>query len=148
MNDLVNTDPREFRDFAIRFGELVRALPFQVPENFVLLVRSISLVSGVTSSLNREFNMWDALDPFARTLLKDGSGGFAATVAREAVAALSTLAKLPKRLDSTLSRLERGELIIRNPELERRVGALRRAQTRMFIAVCLGTLLILVFAGS
>jgi hypothetical protein len=70
--ELVKTDPRELRDFALQFGELVRALPFQLPENFLLLGRTISIVSGVTSSLNRDFNMWDALDPFARTLLQGG----------------------------------------------------------------------------
>ncbi|CAN5506923.1 hypothetical protein BH09ACT4_BH09ACT4_02770 [soil metagenome] len=47
-------------------------LPFQLPEIFLLLIRTISLVSGVTSSLNRDFNMWDAVDPFARTVLSGG----------------------------------------------------------------------------
>jgi len=133
--DIVNTDPREFRDFALQFGDLVRTLPFQVPENFLFLVRAISLVSGVTSSLNRNFNMWDALEPFARSLLQSGSGGFAGTVAREALDALNILVRLPKRFDATLSRLERGELSIRNPELEKRVGRVERTQSRVALAI-------------
>jgi len=144
VSEIVATDPREFRDFALQFADLVRALPFQVPENFLLLVRSISLVSGVTSSLNREFNMWDALDPFARTLLQGGTKGVGAALAREATNAMALLARLPKRLDSAIGRLERGELSIRNPQLERRVGKLERSQSRLSLAIYFAAL----FAGG
>ena len=55
--------------FARQFGDTIRSLPFQLPESFLLLIRTISLISGVTSALNRDFNMWNAVDPFARTVL-------------------------------------------------------------------------------
>ncbi|WP_328596900.1 Pls/PosA family non-ribosomal peptide synthetase, partial [Agromyces humi] len=41
---------RELRSFAIEFGETMRALPFQLPENFLLVIRSMSLTSGLCSS--------------------------------------------------------------------------------------------------
>ena len=34
--ELQEVDPREFRDFALEFGDVVRSLPFQLPENFLL----------------------------------------------------------------------------------------------------------------
>jgi predicted unusual protein kinase regulating ubiquinone biosynthesis (AarF/ABC1/UbiB family) len=133
--ELVNTDPREIRDFALQFGELIRTLPFQVPENFLLLARTISIVSGVTSSLNRDFNMWDALDPFARTLLQGGANSTIATFGREALDSLMTLLRLPKRLDNLSSRLERGEISLRNPVLESRVRKLERSQNGQVLAI-------------
>jgi len=53
---------------------------------------------------------------------------------------------LPRRLDDLLSRIDRGEVIIRNPELEARVRALdssvRRATSGLlFAALLLGGLL-------
>ncbi|MDF2555293.1 MAG: ubiB, partial [Microbacterium sp.] len=58
--ELRDVDPREFREFAVEFGDVVRSLPFQLPENFLLIVRAMSLVSGVCSSLDPAFNLWDS----------------------------------------------------------------------------------------
>lgn len=131
VNELVQTDPAEIRDFALQFGELVRTLPFQLPNDFLFLFRAVSLLSGVTSSLNRDFNIWDAIDPFARTLLNGRGAGTIRGVVDQALETLTTLAALPGRLDSLATRLERGEIVIRNPELERRVrivdSSIRRA---------------------
>ena len=54
---LREVDPKEFRDFALEFGDLVRSLPFQLPEDFLLIVRSMSLTSGMCSSLDPSFNL-------------------------------------------------------------------------------------------
>ena len=124
VGELIQTDPKELRTFALQFSELIRTLPFQLPNDFLFLIRALSLISGVTSSLNREFNIWDAVDPFARTLLNGSGSGFAKRFGRDALSTLNTLAQLPRRLDTILSRAERGELVIRNPELERRTRAL------------------------
>lgn len=124
VNELVQTNPAEIRDFALQFGELVRTLPFQLPNDFLFLFRAVSLLSGVTSSLNRDFNIWDAIDPFARTLLNGRGAGTIRGVVDQALETLTTLAALPGRLESLATRLERGEIVIRNPELERRVRVL------------------------
>ena len=141
--ELTQTDPREFKELALQFSDLIRALPFQLPEDFLMLLRAISLISGVTSSLNRDFNMWDAVDPFAKSLLNGGGSSSAKAIGREVLSFASTLAQLPSRLDSALSRLEQGTLSIRNPELEKAVrrvdGSVRRATSGLvFLALLLG----------
>lgn len=140
VGEIANTDPREFRDFAVRFSELVRTLPFQLPENFLLLIRSISVISGVASALNREFNMWDAVDPFARSLISGGGNSTLKTLGKEISIFSSTMLRLPQRLDAVASRIERGELVVRNPELERQVqrtdASIRRVTSALvFIAL-------------
>lgn len=145
--ELTALDPRELQQFALQFSELVRTLPFQLPESFLLLIRTVSLISGVTSALNRDFNMWDAVDPFARTLLRGGGTSTARSVGREAVAILSALARLPQRVDALATRLDRGELAVRSPEVEQRLrvldGSVRRATSAiLFTALLLAGVLV------
>ncbi len=145
--ELTRIDPRELEQFALQFSELVRTLPFQLPENYLLLVRTISLISGVTSALNRDFNMWDAVDPFARTLLNGGGTSTLRSVGREGIAILSALARLPQRLDALATRLDRGELAVRSPEVEQRLrvldGSVRRTTSAvLFTALLIGGVLL------
>lgn len=137
--ELTQTDPEEFKQLAIQFSDLLRTLPFQLPEDFLLLFRSISLLSGVTSALNRDFNMWDAVDPFARTLLGGGGNSTIKAVSREALAFATTVAGLPARIDSALTRLDQGLVSVRLPEVEkalRRIdGSARRITTSIIFAV-------------
>ena len=137
--DIVSTDPQEFKELALEFSELLRTLPFQLPEDFLLLFRSISLISGVTSALNREFNMWDAVDPFARSLLNGGGSSTLQALGREVAAFATTVAGLPRKMDSVLTRLDQGNLALRIPEVEkglRRIdGSARRITSAILFAV-------------
>jgi predicted unusual protein kinase regulating ubiquinone biosynthesis (AarF/ABC1/UbiB family) len=139
--ELMRLDPRELESFAMGFSEVIRTLPFQLPESFLLLIRTVSLLSGVTSALNRNFNMWDAVDPFARTLLGGGGAGALRMLGRETLTIGSTLARLPQRMDALVTRLDRGELAVRSPEIERRLrvldGSVRRATSAILFAVLL-----------
>ncbi|MFZ2965041.1 MAG: AarF/UbiB family protein [Rhodoglobus sp.] len=139
--ELQKVDPRELQAFALQFGETVRSLPFQLPESFLLLIRTISLVSGVTSALNRDFNMWDAVDPFARTVLSP-TGGTLRDLGRQAIGYATTLARLPGRLDELASRLDRGQVAVRTPDLDRRLRSVERSSGRVASAVVFAALLI------
>ncbi len=136
--ELTATDPRELAAFALQFSELVRTLPFQLPESYLLLIRTVSIISGVTSALNRDFNMWDAIDPFARTLLNGGATSTVRSLGREAIAIASALARLPQRVDALATRIDRGELSVRSPEVEQRLrvldGSLRRTSSAIIFA--------------
>ncbi|MET4703368.1 AarF/UbiB family protein [Frigoribacterium sp. UYMn621] len=140
--ELQTVDPRELEKFARGFGETIRALPFQLPENFLLLVRSISLISGVTSALNKDFNMWDAVDPFARTVLSSTSGNALRGIGQQAVSYANTLARLPRRLDELATRLDRGQVAVRAPEVDRRLRSIERSVSRLASALVFATLLI------
>ena len=143
VGELIQTDPRELRDFALQFSDLIRTLPFKLPNDFLFLIRALSLISGVTSELNRNFNIWDAVDPFARSLLNGSGSSVLKRLGNDALKTLNTLARLPMRLDETTSRIERGELVVRNPELERRTRSLdssvRRATSSvLFLGLLIG----------
>ncbi|MET0932500.1 MAG: AarF/UbiB family protein [Mycetocola sp.] len=145
--ELAEVDPREFRAFAIEFGDVVRSLPFQFPENFLLVIRAMSLVSGMCSSLNPAFNIWDAVEPYAGQLIRDESGNVVQAFAQQAVTVAGTVARLPQRLDDLTTRIEEGRFSAQNPRLERRIGSLERTARRgisavLFAALFLGGILL------
>ena len=147
VGELVQTDPRELREFALRFSELLRTLPFQLPNDFLFLIRALSLISGVASTLNREFNIWDAIDPFARSLLNGAGSGVAKNLGKEFLSFASTVGRLPGRIDDLISRLDAGQVIIRNPELETRMRVLdssvrRGTSALLFTGLLIGGLMI------
>jgi predicted unusual protein kinase regulating ubiquinone biosynthesis (AarF/ABC1/UbiB family) len=134
-------DERELEAFAREFGETVRGLPFQLPESFLLLVRTISLISGVTSGLNPAFNMWDAVEPFARTVLSGSGSRLLQDLPQRALAYAATLARLPGRVDELATRLDRGQIAVRTPEVHQQLRSLNRTLTRLISAIVFAALL-------
>ncbi|MFF1634150.1 ABC1 kinase family protein [Leifsonia sp. NPDC058248] len=139
---LREVDPREFRDFAVQFGEVVRSLPFQLPENFLLIIRAMSLTSGVCSALDPEFNLWDSVEPYAAQLLRDERGNLVQDLAKQALEVAGLAWRLPKRLDALITRIEDGTVAVTTPRLEQRVSRLERTSRRLIAAVVFGGLLI------
>jgi predicted unusual protein kinase regulating ubiquinone biosynthesis (AarF/ABC1/UbiB family) len=140
--ELREVDPREFRDFADQFGDVVRSLPFQLPENFLLVIRAMSLTSGVCSALDPSFNLWDSVEPYAGQLLREEGGNVVRDFAQQAVETVGIVWRLPKRIDALVTRFEDGTVPVASPELERRVARLERTARRLMAALIFGVLLI------
>ena len=133
--ELASVDQREFRDFAVEFGDTVRSLPFQLPEGMLLLFRAVSLTSGMCSGLNPAFNVWDAVEPFAAQLLRDEGGSTMRGMVDQAWDSVTTAARLPGRIDAVVTELEEGTLTFDTSRLERRLDALIRIGRRAVSAV-------------
>nr|WP_234407395.1 AarF/UbiB family protein [Microterricola viridarii] len=140
--ELREVDPREFRDFAVQFGDVVRSLPFQLPEHFLLIIRAMSLTSGVCSALDPDFNLWDSIEPYAAQLLRDERGNVVKDFAQQALDVAGVAWRLPKRVDGLITRIEDGSVAVQNPRLERRVARLERTARRVLSAILFGSLLI------
>lgn len=143
--ELREVDPRDFRDFGTEFGSVIRSLPFQLPENFLLIIRAMSLTSGVCSSLDARFNLWDSVEPYAAQLLRDERGNLVTDVAGQAFEAAAVALRLPKRLDGLVTRFEDGTLQVSNRRLERQMSRLIILARRAVAAVIFAALLV---AGS
>jgi predicted unusual protein kinase regulating ubiquinone biosynthesis (AarF/ABC1/UbiB family) len=140
--ELREVDPREFREFATQFGDVVRSLPFQVPENFLLVIRAMSLTSGVCSALDPRFNLWDSVEPYAAQLLRDERSNTVRDLAQEAVEIAGIVVRLPRRVDAVVTRLEDGTLTVATPKLDKRVARLERIARRVVSAILFAGLLI------
>ncbi|HEY8281541.1 MAG TPA: AarF/UbiB family protein [Leifsonia sp.] len=139
--ELKEVDPREFREFGVEFGDVVRSLPFQLPENFLLVIRAMSLTSGVCSALDPQFNLWDSVEPYAAQLLRDERGNVVQDLAKQAVETAGVALRLPKRVDALVTRIEDGNFAVSSPRLEQRIARLERAARRLIAAVLFGALL-------
>jgi predicted unusual protein kinase regulating ubiquinone biosynthesis (AarF/ABC1/UbiB family) len=140
--ELQKVDPREFRAFAVEFGDVVRSLPFQLPENFLLIVRAMSLTSGMCSSLDPAFNIWNAVEPYSAQLIRAEGGNLVQDVAKRALSTLGLVARLPQRLDNLTTRLDEGTLSVQTPRLERRLSSIDRTVRRVISAIIFAALLI------
>jgi len=140
--ELAEVDPREYRAFANEFGDVVRTLPFQLPENFLLVIRAMSLTSGMCSSLDPAFNIWDAVEPYSTKLIRDEGGNLIQDIGKRLVSSAGLISRLPQRVDSALGRLEEGNLSVQNPRLERRMRDLDRTGRRVVSAVLFAALLL------
>jgi predicted unusual protein kinase regulating ubiquinone biosynthesis (AarF/ABC1/UbiB family) len=142
FSELQKVDPREFRAFAVEFGDVVRSLPFQLPENFFLIVRAMSLTSGMCSSLDPAFNIWNAVEPYSAQLIRDESGNLVQDAAKQAMSTLGTIARLPQRLDNLMTRIDEGNISVQTPRLDRRLSSLERTARRIISAILFAALLI------
>ena len=55
----------------------------------------LSLTSGVCSSLDARFNLWDSVEPYAAQLLRDERGNIVQDVAQQALDAAGMALGLP-----------------------------------------------------
>lgn len=137
--DLQHVERREFEEFAHRFRDVIRSMPFQLPENFLLIMRSVSMLSGLCSTLNPSFNIWDSVEPFAAKLVREQAGDSAREMAHRAVTTVADTAKvlgrLPGRLDHVITVVESGDLSVNTPQVERQLKRLERAARRVVAAI-------------
>jgi predicted unusual protein kinase regulating ubiquinone biosynthesis (AarF/ABC1/UbiB family) len=145
MRELVRTKPEEMHRFAHEFRDLMYEMPFQIPRDLIFLGRCVAILSGMCTGLDPEFNLFDALAPFARQLVAEESGAWFDRLLAWLVEEGKALASLPGRLDSALTRLDRGDLVVTAraaPELERRLKSVERSVDRLVAAVVFASLLL------
>ncbi len=140
--ELRDVDPREFTSFAAEFGDTVRTLPVQLPEKLLLLIRAVSLTSGMCSALDAGFNIWEPVEPYAARLLQDESGNLVQDFGRQATANAGILWRLPKRLDDLVTRVDDGTLSFDTSRLERRLDRLEHVAKRIASGVLFAAMLV------
>lgn len=140
--ELRKVDPHEFRDFAEKFGDVVRTMPFQLPEDLLLIIRAVSVTSGVSTALNPAFNIWTAIEPYAARLTSDERGAAARTLLKQVVETAGVVARLPGQLDALSTLIQRGRLSIEIPGVDRRLRALDRLGRQAVSAVIFAGLLL------
>jgi predicted unusual protein kinase regulating ubiquinone biosynthesis (AarF/ABC1/UbiB family) len=133
---------QEATEFLNEFGDLIYEMPFQLPENLILLGRCVSILSGMCSGLDPNFNVWESITPYAENLLEAEGGGKWKTILDEVLNVLKKLVALPAKTDALLSRMEQGQLEIRTPALTREIDRLNRSQKKVAGAVVFAAFLL------
>ncbi|MCS7071479.1 MAG: AarF/UbiB family protein, partial [Anaerolinea sp.] len=78
------------------FSDLLYAMPFQVPQDFIYLGRTIGILSGLCTSLDPNFNPWSEMQPYTQKLLtaRNGNGHSPAETLAGGLFNLNTLTNL------------------------------------------------------
>ncbi|MGA2480342.1 MAG: AarF/UbiB family protein [Spirochaetia bacterium] len=129
--EIMRMSNTQFRVFADEFGDLLYQMPFQVPENLILLGRCVSILSGMASGLDPDFSVWNGLAPYVEKLMREDGQSGARLVFKEVAAMGRLLLGLPRRLDTLAARLEQGRLEVRVPEMKAHVGRLERGVRKL-----------------
>ena len=96
--------------------------PFRFPATFTFVMRAFSTLEGVGKGLDPEFNFMEAAKPYANELMTNGSpnepNGLLGEISRQAAQVGTSALSLPKRLENTLDRIDRGDIRVRVRSIE------------------------------
>jgi predicted unusual protein kinase regulating ubiquinone biosynthesis (AarF/ABC1/UbiB family) len=147
MSELRSVSPGEVRDIGHRMRDVMVKTPFQVPNNLLLLVRCIGILSGMCTGLDPNFNLWEQLSPYARKLVEQEAGranvldGLLNQLGEFARAAVT----LPSQASRLLAQAETGGFLVRSPQVTRDLERLGRSIDHLTGGVIFAALL---FSGA
>jgi len=102
--------------------EIAYDQPFRFPATFTFVMRAFSTLEGVGKGLDPEFNFMEVAKPFAMQIMTNGNSpngnSFINEIGRQAAQVSSTALGLPRRIEDTIDKLERGDLRIRVRSIE------------------------------
>lgn len=110
MAELTKIDYNEIEQLTKQFRNLLFDFPFQLPQDFIFLGRTLSMLAGLATGLDPNFSPVAGLEPFARRLIGAEAGNLVNEYAREASELFGLLLALPRRMDRLLRRVEDGDL--------------------------------------
>jgi predicted unusual protein kinase regulating ubiquinone biosynthesis (AarF/ABC1/UbiB family) len=98
--------------------EIAYDQPFRFPATFTFVMRAFSTLEGVGKGLDPNFNFMTVAQPFAMRLMSNGNpstdlSNLLGDLGRQATQVSNSALGLPRRLDETLDRLDRGDLRVR-----------------------------------
>lgn len=124
--------------------EIAYNQPFRFPATFTFVMRAFSTLEGVGKGLDPEFSFMEVAKPYAMQLMTNTNGegnSLLNELGRQAVQVSSTALGLPRRLEDTLEKLERGDvrMRVRAIETERLLRRQSNVQLTTTYAVLIGT---------
>ena len=142
MAELRSVSFEEMHRFAHRFQSLMYSMPFQLPNNLLLLGRCVAILSGMCTGLDPEFNLWIQLAPYAEKLVAEEAGSNGKVWLDMLGEMAKQLLALPGQAGRMFAAMERGEWNVRSDQLARRIGRVENAVNRMAGSVVFAALLL------
>lgn len=142
MDDIRQLSPEEMIRFADRFRDLMYNMPFQLPQNLLMLGRTVAILSGMCVGLDKDFNLWNQLAPYATKLISQEVGSNWRVWLDELGNVLKELIAIPTKLGRVLSQVERGDITVQVPGVSRQMNSLEKAINRLTGSVLFMALLV------
>jgi len=125
--------------------EIAYGQPFRFPATFTFVMRAFSTLEGVGKGLDPEFNFMEVAKPYAMQLMNgnqpEAAGDLLGELGRQAAQMSSTALGLPRRIDDTIEKLDRGDLRlrVRATETDRVLRRLSNAQVATNYSILTGS---------
>jgi predicted unusual protein kinase regulating ubiquinone biosynthesis (AarF/ABC1/UbiB family) len=125
--------------------EIAYGQPFRFPATFTFVMRAFSTLEGVGKGLDPEFNFMEVAKPYAMQLMNGNqpevAGDLLGELSRQAAQMGSTALGLPRRIDDTIEKLDRGDLRlrVRATETDRVLRRLSNAQVATNYSILTGS---------
>lgn len=144
MSELRNVRPNEVRDIGHRVRDVMVETPFQVPNDLLMLVRTVAILSGMCTGLDPNFNLWKQLSPYASKLVQEEtSSAFSLdNILKQVGEVVQAFIALPSQASRLLAQIELGGLVVQSPQVIREVRTLGRAVDRLTGGVIFAAFLI------
>jgi predicted unusual protein kinase regulating ubiquinone biosynthesis (AarF/ABC1/UbiB family) len=131
MSELRKTNPDELRKFAHQYRDLIFSMPFQVPNDLIMLARTVAILSGMCTGLEPDFNLWNQIAPYARKLIEQEAKTGIGDWLEELVSMLQTLIALPSQASRVFAQTEGAGLMVQAPQTNRELRALTRSVDKL-----------------
>ena len=141
MSQLREISMEEMRELGSEFREVVFSMPFQVPQDLILLGRTVAILSGICTGLHPEFNFWESIAPFAQKLVATEATSNWEFWKDELGAFVHALVATPRRMDAVLTKMQQGDLAVRIPRVADQLGRLELSVRRLAGALIFDVLL-------
>ena len=125
IKDVVMSEARYFMD---EYRDLIYDAPMQLPVDLLFVLRSVGMLSGLTTSLNPNFSPWSETIPFAAKLAKSELSPGDGEMFLDAIKILQRLAAFPGRVERVLSQIESGNISINSNLSPKSLHSLRRIE--------------------
>jgi predicted unusual protein kinase regulating ubiquinone biosynthesis (AarF/ABC1/UbiB family) len=135
----------EWHGLAHEYRDLFYEMPFQLPSGLLFIGRALAILFGMASSLDPDFDPWEAIQPFATEVAAKEARRGVQDVLGEAEKLARVALSLPGQADRFLRDANRGDLSVRttwSPEAMRTARRIELAVNRLAAAVVFASLLV------
>jgi predicted unusual protein kinase regulating ubiquinone biosynthesis (AarF/ABC1/UbiB family) len=144
MTELKNVSMGEMHDIGHRVRDVMVVMPFQVPNDLLMLVRTVAILSGMCTGLDPNFNLWLSLEPYAKKLVSEEASSLfdLDNILQQLGGVVTSLVALPSQASRVLTQMESGGLTVQSPQVTREVRAVARSVDRLTGGVVFAALLV------
>jgi predicted unusual protein kinase regulating ubiquinone biosynthesis (AarF/ABC1/UbiB family) len=142
MDELTHINMEEIHAFAYEFRDILYNMPFQLPQDLIFLGRAVGILSGMCIGLDPQINIFKQLGPFSQKIITEETQHDWSYWVKEAGGVARKVLTLPIRADALITKLERGELNVRDPQLADNVKKLEKTVSKAVGGIIFATFLI------
>ena len=132
LQEMARPSADEIKELGSEFKDLLRDFPFQVPQDFIYLGRAVGMLSGLTSQLHPDVNLWTQMEKYALEIV--GNEGFKLFSPTVLIDEARSLLAVPAQMRRLIHLAESGQFQVRTVEdagVVRRLVQLDRRLARL-----------------